>query len=281
MTKYAANAMLATRISFMNEIANLCERVGADVDIVRKGIGRDARIGPAFLFPGPGLRRLVLPEGRQGARPHGAASATCRCACSRRSRRRTTRQKHRLFDEAAAASRRRMRGARIAVWGLAFKPNTDDMREAPALVADRGAARPRARRSSRTIPSRWTRRSAGSAIAIEFAAIELRRARPAPTRSSSSPTGTSTGIPTSRASRRRCGARRDRRPQPVRPPEDGGARLHLLLDRAREATVMRVLITGARGLPRLAPVRPLPRRRPRGRRARQLRHRATRTTSRI
>ena len=87
MTKYAANAMLATRISFMNEIANLCERVGADVDHVRKGIGSDARIGPAFLFPGPGLRRLVLPEGREGARPHGAASAACRCACSRRSRR--------------------------------------------------------------------------------------------------------------------------------------------------------------------------------------------------
>ena len=64
MTKYAANAMLATRISFMNEIAELCERVGADVGMVRKGIGTDRRIGRAFLFPGPGLRRLLLPQGR-------------------------------------------------------------------------------------------------------------------------------------------------------------------------------------------------------------------------
>ncbi len=71
MTKYAANALLATRISFMNEVANLCERVGADVNLVRRGVGSDRRIGQHFLFPGDRLRRLVLPEGREGDDPHG------------------------------------------------------------------------------------------------------------------------------------------------------------------------------------------------------------------
>ena len=110
MTKYAANAMLATRISFMNEIANLCERVGADVDLVRKGIGSRRAHRPVVPLPGPGLRRLVLPEGREGARAHGAASAARRCACSRRSRTANERAEAPAVREAARSARRRRRG---------------------------------------------------------------------------------------------------------------------------------------------------------------------------
>lgn len=133
MTKYAANAMLATRISFMNEIANLCERVGANVDLVRKGIGSDARIGPAFLFPGPGyggscfpkdVKALMRTSEERGA-PMGVLQAVEAA---------NERQKHRLFEKVNAAFGGALRGKRIALWGLAFKANTDDMRESPALV---------------------------------------------------------------------------------------------------------------------------------------------------
>jgi UDPglucose 6-dehydrogenase len=133
MTKYAANAMLATRISFMNEIANLCERVGANVDLVRRGIGTDERIGPSFLFPGPGyggscfpkdVKALVRTASEVGA-PLGVLEAVEEA---------NERQKHRLFEKLREALGGAVRGARIAVWGLAFKPQTDDMREAPALV---------------------------------------------------------------------------------------------------------------------------------------------------
>ena len=132
MTKYAANAMLATRISFMNEIAALCERVGADVDHVRLGIGSDGRIGPAFLFPGPGYGGSCFPKD---------VKALVRTADERGVPLRVLRaveetndaQKHRLFEKLVALSGG-VKGKRIALWGLAFKPNTDDMREAPSLV---------------------------------------------------------------------------------------------------------------------------------------------------
>ncbi|MBM3885549.1 MAG: UDP-glucose/GDP-mannose dehydrogenase family protein [Gemmatimonadetes bacterium] len=133
MTKYAANAMLATRISFMNEIANLCEQVGANVDLVRKGIGSDSRIGPSFLFPGPGyggscfpkdVKALLRTSEEQGA-PMGILRAVEDA---------NDRQKHRLFEKLQAVLGDGLRGARIALWGLAFKANTDDMRESPALV---------------------------------------------------------------------------------------------------------------------------------------------------
>jgi UDPglucose 6-dehydrogenase len=133
MTKYAANAMLATRISFMNEIARLCERLGADVDHVRKGIGSDPRIGPSFLFPGAGYGGSCFPKdvkaliqtGRENEVPLEVLQAVERV---------NDRQKHRLFEKVSTALGRELRGARIAVWGLAFKPQTDDMREAPALI---------------------------------------------------------------------------------------------------------------------------------------------------
>ncbi len=132
MTKYAANAMLATRISFMNEIANLCERVGADVDHVRKGIGSDSRIGSAFLFPGPGYGGSCFPKD---------VKALVRTAREREIPLRVLdavehandAQKHRLFEKLKAAIGD-LGGRRIALWGLSFKPNTDDMREAPSLV---------------------------------------------------------------------------------------------------------------------------------------------------
>jgi UDPglucose 6-dehydrogenase len=133
MTKYAANAMLATRISFMNDIANLCERVGANVDMVRRGIGSDERIGPAFLFPGPGYGGSCFPKDVKAlaktARSNGADLRILEAVEAVNDD-----QKRRLADKVRAALGTDLRGARIAVWGLAFKPNTDDMRESPALV---------------------------------------------------------------------------------------------------------------------------------------------------
>ncbi len=133
MTKYAANAMLATRISFMNEIANLCERVGANVDLVRRGIGSDERIGPSFLFPGPGYGGSCFPKDVQAlartARDHGAVLEILEAVESVNAR-----QKHRLSEKVRAALGVRTRGSRVAIWGLAFKANTDDMRESPALT---------------------------------------------------------------------------------------------------------------------------------------------------
>ena len=133
MTKYAANAMLATRISFMNEIANLCEKVGADVDLVRKGIGSDNRIGPFFLFPGPGYGGSCFPKDVKAlartATEHGSPFAVLdavECA--------NERQKRLLFEKLEKALGGKAAGTHIAVWGLAFKPNTDDMREAPSLT---------------------------------------------------------------------------------------------------------------------------------------------------
>ena len=133
MTKYAANAMLATRISFMNEIANLCEKVGANVDLVRRGIGSDARIGPSFLFPGPGYGGSCFPKdvkalvrtAKENASPLAVLEAVEDA---------NERQKHRLFDKVKRALDGKLKGTRIALWGLAFKPQTDDMREAPALT---------------------------------------------------------------------------------------------------------------------------------------------------
>jgi UDPglucose 6-dehydrogenase len=132
MTKYAANAMLATRISFMNEIANLCEVVGADVDQVRKGIGTDERIGPAFLFPGPGYGGSCFPKDVK-ALVRTARSYDVPLRVLDAVEGANDAQKHVLFKKVVQCLGT-VRGKRVAVWGLAFKPNTDDMREAPALV---------------------------------------------------------------------------------------------------------------------------------------------------
>ncbi len=135
MTKYAANAMLATRISFMNDIANLCELVGADVSMVRKGIGTDARIGNKFLYPGCGYGGSCFPKDVRAlaatGRRHGYRMAIIEAVEEVNER-----QKEIVYDKIAGALGS-LAGRKIAVWGLAFKPETDDMRCAPAVVVIR------------------------------------------------------------------------------------------------------------------------------------------------
>ncbi len=137
MTKYAANAMLATRISFMNEIANLCDQVGANVDLVREGIGTDSRIGRSFLFPGPGYGGSCFPKDVQALvrTAHDAGSPLQVLEAVEAA---NDRQKTRLLEKLAAELDGPLEGRRIAVWGLAFKPRTDDMREAPSLTLIEG-----------------------------------------------------------------------------------------------------------------------------------------------
>lgn len=135
MTKYAANAMLATRISFINDVANLCQAVGADVNMVRKGIGADSRIGNKFLYPGCGYGGSCFPKDVK-ALVHSAAQHGCRMEVLEAVERVNDKQKRILFDKLALhfGGAEALRGKRIALWGLAFKPGTDDMREAPSLV---------------------------------------------------------------------------------------------------------------------------------------------------
>jgi UDPglucose 6-dehydrogenase len=133
MTKYAANAMLATRISFMNEIAQLCEVVGADVTLVRKGIGTDRRIGSAFLFPGPGYGGSCFPKDVK-ALIHTSLARGVPLDILAAVEAANERQKRLLFDKLARHFDGRLRGTTVAVWGLAFKAETDDVRESPALV---------------------------------------------------------------------------------------------------------------------------------------------------
>jgi len=132
MTKYAANAMLATRISFMNDIANLCERVGANVDLVRKGIGTDERIGPAFLFPGPGYGGSCFPKDVKALVKTARDQSTC-LRILEAVEAVNDDQKQRLAAKLRHALGSDLTGSQIAVWGLAFKPNTDDMRDSPSL----------------------------------------------------------------------------------------------------------------------------------------------------
>ena len=198
MTKHASNAMLASRISFINEVAALCEAAGADVEEVRRGMASDARIGSAFLFPGLGfggscfpkdLRSLAHAGGELGVKMHISQAAT---AVNLEAR-------ERFLNRIAAHFGGNLEGKRIAFWGLAFKPRTDDVREAPALwliqnilakwpgaeivAHDPIAAKPRA--PNCPTPS----------------ASSMRNTTPLkmPTRSSSAPNGTNIGRPISSA----------------------------------------------------------------------------------
>ena len=133
MTKYAANAMLATRISFMNEIANLCERFDVDVENVRKGIGSDKRIGYAFIYPGCGYGGSCFPKDVK-ALVHMSREQQFTPTLLEAVEARNEAQKHVLFDKVQRYFDGRLQGRHIGVWGLAFKPGTDDMREASSLV---------------------------------------------------------------------------------------------------------------------------------------------------
>ncbi len=133
MTKYAANGMLATRISFMNEIANLCEKVGANVDMVRRGIGSDSRIGPSFLFPGPGYGGSCFPKDVK-ALVRTAQEIGMEMKVLGAVEDVNYNQKQRLGEKLCEALGDNLVGMHFAVWGLAFKPQTDDMRDAPSLT---------------------------------------------------------------------------------------------------------------------------------------------------
>lgn len=133
MTKYAANAMLATKISFINEMANLCDRLGADINDVRRGIGHDARIGFQFLFPGPGYGGSCFPKDIRAiigmGRKHGLKLNLVEAVDSVNEA-----QKQVLFQKIQKHFGETLRGKTLAIWGLAFKPRTDDIRDAPALA---------------------------------------------------------------------------------------------------------------------------------------------------
>lgn len=133
MTKYAANAMLATRISFMNDMANLCEIIGADVNMVRKGIGSDTRIGSSFLYAGCGYGGSCFPKDVKAlirtAAEHGYPMRILKAVEDVNEEQKTI-----LFRKLSAHFGGDLQGRRVAMWGLAFKPETDDMREAPSLV---------------------------------------------------------------------------------------------------------------------------------------------------
>ena len=132
LTKYAANSFLATKITFMNEVANFCELVGADVDKVRRGMGTDTRIGSRFLFPGIGYGGSCFPKDVQALHKSGE-QADFEFGILTSVMRANDAQKTILFDPLRDYFKGNLRGKKIALWGLAFKPETDDIREAPAL----------------------------------------------------------------------------------------------------------------------------------------------------
>jgi UDPglucose 6-dehydrogenase len=136
LTKYAANAMLATRISFMNEIANLCDRLGADVGQVRIGLARDARIGASFLFPGVGYGGSCFPKDIKALLRMGEAAGSKLDVVAAVDR--TNESQKKVLVSRIGAHLGGLEGKTVAVWGLAFKPRTDDMREAPSLAVIEG-----------------------------------------------------------------------------------------------------------------------------------------------
>ena len=163
MTKYVANALLSVKISFINEMANLCERMGGNINDVRRGIGHDSRIGFAFLFPGVGYGGSCFPKDvralEQMARDHGVAPRMLEAIDEVNEA-----QKRVMIDKISTHFGGKLKGKTLAVWGLAFKPRTDDIREAPGpgahrLAARTGSASPRPRSRSHGQCPREIRRS--------------------------------------------------------------------------------------------------------------------------
>ena len=236
LTKYAANAMLATKISFMNELANIAERVGADIEKVRIGIGSDPRIGYSFIYPGTGYGGSCFPKDVQalirsahevGHEPQilDAVEAV------------NERQKAGAVPQDGAALRgRALTGAAFALWGLAFKPNTDDMREAPAvtlieLLLQAGA------RCAPTIRWPGARRSACSGGRAGFM-LAKNAYEAADGADALADRHRVAGVPQPglRAAEADPEVAGDlRRPQPLRPGDAGPLRLHLLRHRPRPA----------------------------------------------
>ncbi len=186
MTKYAANAMLATRISFMNDIANLCERVGADVNMVRKGMGADTRIGRKFLYPGCGYGGSCFPKDVKAlikiAEDNGYRMRVLQAVDEVNES-----QKSILFDKLSTYYDNDLQGRTIAMWGLSFKPETDDMREAPSLVLIERLAAAGSRSTTR---SPWTSAAGASGI-CSYTAATCTRLRSMPMRCCSLPSGKS------------------------------------------------------------------------------------------
>jgi UDPglucose 6-dehydrogenase len=132
MSKYAANAMLAAKISFINEVSNLCEKMGADVNEVRRAIGLDRRIGPHFIFPGVGYGGSCFPKDVRAAIAMGEPEL--RMPLLRAVETVNERQKNLLVEKVTRHFGKDLKGKTFALWGLSFKPRTDDMRDAPAIV---------------------------------------------------------------------------------------------------------------------------------------------------
>jgi UDPglucose 6-dehydrogenase len=181
MTKYTGNAMLATKISFMNEIANLCDRLGVDVENVRLGIGSDSRIGYSFIYPGCGYGGSCFPKDVR-ALIHTAKENNYQSMVLQAVHERNEDQKHVLFRKITARFGEDLSGLTFGLWGLAFKPGTDDIREAPAIVllgeliaagAQVLAYDPEALDAARAeLPSHWFERGRVTLVRHQYEALE-------------------------------------------------------------------------------------------------------------
>ncbi|MGK2906816.1 MAG: UDP-glucose dehydrogenase family protein [Desulfuromonadales bacterium] len=181
MTKYAGNAMLATKISFMNEVANLCDRLGVDVENVRLGIGSDSRIGYSFIYPGCGYGGSCFPKDVR-ALIHMAGENDYRPMVLQAVHDRNEDQKHVLFRKITARFGKDLTGLTFGLWGLAFKPGTDDIREAPAIVllselvaagAQVKAYDPEAVEAAREeLPSHWFENGSVTLVRHQYEALE-------------------------------------------------------------------------------------------------------------